>query len=196
MADLVAYEGKKKKTSGSGTKMCKPLEVNDTTAILTMAIDVSISRTGRPAEYPFTKKGLDDFIQKTIDFFQYVNTVNSNPDIDRRLIPDIEAWAVFLGITRQTLWTYEKRGSEWRDVIEYYKGVIQATKKQLALNYKVPPAVFIFDSVNNHNYLNVSEYKMTQSTPAAETENNIDEQIKQAGLVWNEEQGTFEPLEG
>ena len=112
------------------------------------------------------------------------------------MIPDIEAWAVFLGITRQTLWTYEKRGSEWRDVIEYYKGVIQATKKQLALNYKVPPAVFIFDSVNNHNYLNVSEYKMTQLTPAAETENNIDEQIKQAGLVWNEEQGTFEPLEG
>ena len=195
MADLEVYEGKKKKTSGSGTKKCLPLETNDTTAILTMAIEVSTARMGRPAEYPNTKKGLDDFINKTIDFFQYLNATNSNPDLDRRLVPDIEAWACYCGITRQTIWTYEKRGSEWREVIEYYKGVIQATKKQLALNYKIPPAVFIFDSCNNAGYVNSNEFKLTD-TRQETTGNNIDDRIRAAGLIWNDEVQDFEPLEG
>lgn len=195
MADLVPYEGKKKKTSGSGTKKCLPLEKHDTSAILTMAIEASAARMGRPAEYPNTQKGLDDFINKTIDYFQYVNAVNESDDLDRKLIVDIESWACFCGLTRQTIWTYEKRGGEWRDVIEYYKGVIQATKKQLAYNFKVPPSVFIFDSCNNAGYVNSNEFKLTDVRQET-TDNNIDDKIRAAGLVWNEDIQDFEPLEG
>ena len=111
---LVPYEGKKKKTSGSGTKLCKPIETDDMTAILDMAIDVSTSRAGRPAEYPFTTEGLDRFINKTIDFFEYVNSINANPELERKLIPDIENWAMFMGITRQTIWTYQQCALVWR----------------------------------------------------------------------------------
>lgn len=193
---LVPYEGKKKKTSGSGTKLCERIETDDMTAILNMAIDVSNSRMGRPAEYPYTTEGLDRFINKTIDYFEYVNTINANPELERKLIPDIENWAMFLGITRQTIWSYQQRGKEWRDMIDYYKNAIAAVKKQLAMNYKIPPMVYVFDATNNHGYVNSNEFKLTQSSPETEHKDNIDEQLKAAGLVWNEDLQEFEPMEG
>lgn len=193
---LVPYEGKKKKTSGSGTKLCERIETDDMTAILDMAIDVSTARMGRPAEYPHTTEGLDRFINKTIDYFENVNSINANPELERKLIPDIESWAMFLGITRQTIWCYEKRGREWKDTIDYYKNCISAVKKQLALNYKIPPMVYVFDATNNHGYVNSNEFKLTQSSPETGHKDNVDEQLKAAGLIWNEELQEFEPMEG
>ena len=193
---LVPYEGKKKKTSGSGTKLCKPIETDDMTAILDMAIDVSTARAGRPAEYPNTTAGIENFINKTIDYFEYVNSINANPELERKLIPDIENWAMYLGVTRQTIWTYQQRGREWKDMIEYYKNVIAAVKKQLAMNYKIPPMVYVFDATNNHGYLNSSEFKMTVNKPETERNDSIDEQIRAAGLIWNDELGEFEAMEG
>ena len=193
--DLIPYEGKKKKTSGSGTKLCKPLETNDMTAILDMAIEQSTARMGRPAEYPHTKQGLESFIQKTIDYFEYVNAVNANPELEQKLIPDIENWAVYLGVTRVTIWSYQNRGGEWKSTIEYYKNVLGAIKKQLALNYKIPPMVYVFDATNNHNYVNSNEFKLTESKPETDRKGNIDEQIKAAGLIWNDTLQAFEPRE-
>ena len=193
--DLIVYEGKKHKTSGSGTKLCKPLENDDTTAILNMAIEVATARMGRPAEYPASKQGLEDFIQRTIDYFQSVNATNSNPDMKQKLIPDVESWAVFLGISRVTLWKYAKRNKEWAETIDYYKTVIQATRKQLAACYKIPPAVFVFDSVNNFDYLNVTEFKINTTVQTEEVHNNIDDQLRENNLTWNEETGTFEPAD-
>ena len=194
-AELVPYEGKKKKTSGSGTKLCKPLETDDMTAILDLAIEVSTARMGRPAEYPFTAAGLEAFIHKTIDYFEHVNAINANPDLERKLIPDIESWAMFLGVTRQTIWGYQQRGNEWKDTIEYYKNAIAAVKKQLALNYKIPPMVYVFDATNNHGYVNSNEFKLKPGKTEAGQKNDVDEQIRAAGLVWNEDLQRFEPME-
>lgn len=195
-AGLVPYEGKKKKTSGSGTKLCKPLETNDMSVILDMAIAETTARMGRPAEYENSKVGLERFIQKSIDFFEHVNAVNANPELEQKLIPDIENWAIFLGVTRQTLWAYEQRGGEWKDVIQYYKTIITATKKQLAFSYKLPPVVAIFDLCNNSGYVNSNEFKLTENKPVTDRKGSVDEQIKQAGLIWNEQLGEFEPREG
>ena len=191
--ELIVYKGKKNKESGSGTKVCKPLENDDTTAILDMALEVADKRMGRPAEYANSKQGLDTFVNTTIDYFEHVNAINSNPELKQKLIPDIESWSCYLGISRMTLWKYAKRGNEWENVIDYYKGVILSVKKQLAYNYKIPPAVFVFDSVNNHDYLNVTEYKMTTTVQTETKQSNIDDQIRDNGLVWNEELGIFEP---
>lgn len=193
--DLIVYEGKKKKTSGSGTKVCRPLENDDTTLLLTMAIDTAVAHMGRPAEYPATQKGLDDFVQQTIDYFEHVRTVNSDPELKQKIIPDVESWSVFLGISRVTLWKYAKRNKEWAETIDYYKTVIQATRKQLAACYKIPPAVFVFDSVNNFDYLNVTEFKINTTVQTEEVHNNIDDQLRENNLTWNEETGTFEPAD-
>lgn len=196
--NLVPYEGKKGKTSGSGTKLCKPLETDDLTAVLDLTLTVSKARSGRPAEYPNTQQGLEAFISNTISYFEYLNEVNKNPDIEKKIVPDLENWAVFMGVTRQTIWAYESRGMEWKRTIDYYKTCIQAAKKQLALTYRIPPAVFIFDSVNNHNYLNVTEYKLTQQDKPETEENktDTDERIRAAGLVWDEELKVLVPMEG
>ena len=116
--DMIVYEGKKHKQGGSGTKLCKPLVNDDTTAILNMALEVATARMGRPFEYPPTKQGLESFIQNTIDYFEHINAVNSDPELKQKIIPDIESWSVFLGISRVTLWKYAKRNSEWETVIE------------------------------------------------------------------------------
>lgn len=184
------------KQSGKGMKLSEKIETDDMSAILDMAIDVSTARAGRPAEYPNTTAGIENFINKTIDYFEYVNSINANPELERKLIPDIENWAMYLGVTRQTIWSYQQRGKEWKDMIEYYKNVIAAVKKQLAMNYKIPPMVYVFDAVNNHNYLNSTEFKMKVNKPETERKDNIDEQLKAAGLIWNEELQEFEPMEG
>ena len=192
---LVPYEGKKGKRSGRGVKLCEKLETNDMTAILDMTIEVSTKRAGRPAEYPNTKQGLDEFIQNTIDYFEYVNTINANPDLERKLIADIESWSVYLGITRKTLWMYEQRGGEWADCIQYYKNAIGAVKKQLALNYKIPPMVFVFDATNNHNYVNSTEFKLDNSGGQLITA-TADETARVNDLIWNDELKRYEPMEG
>lgn len=192
---LVPYEGKKGKTSGRGIKKALPIETNDMTAILDMTIEVSTKRAGRPAEYPNTKQGLDEFIQCTIDYFEYVNAINANPDLERKLIADIESWSVYLGITRKTLWMYEQRGGEWADCIQYYKNAIGAVKKQLALNYKIPPMIYVFDATNNHNYVNSTEFKLDNSGGQLITA-TADETARVSDLIWNDITKRYEPMEG
>lgn len=189
--ELEPYKGK----SGRGVKKAEPLETGDMTAILDLTIKSSIKRSGHTAYYPADKEGYDNFVNRTIDYFEYLNTVNSDPNLERKLIPDIENWAVYMGVTRATIFNYERRGGEWADMIAYFKNAIAAVKKQLALNYKIPPMVAIFDLTNNHSYVNTSEFKLT--TPETETrprQSALEDEIRAAGLVWDEEKAEFVPL--
>ena len=173
---------------------CLPMETDDTTAILDMIIDKSTERMGRPSQYPNDKRGLEEFIQNTVSYFEHVNSINSNPDMERKLIPDIESWAVFLGITRATIFNYEQRGNDWREVIAYYKNAIASVKKQLALNFKIPPMIMAFDFCNNHEYINTSEYKLTTKVETSDTDTNrLERELVERGLVWDDEKKEFVP---
>lgn len=175
---------------------CLPLETDDMSALLDMTIERCTARLGRPCHYTNDKKGLDDFINCTTEYFEYVNNINKNPDMERKLIPDIENWAVYLGITRQTIFHYEQRGGEWEQTISYYKNAIASIKKQLALNYKIPPMIYVFDATNNHGYVNSNEFKLT--TPITEEydrqSNILEREIKERGLIWNDETKEYEPM--
>jgi len=174
---------------------CLPMETDDTTAILDMIIDKSTERMGRPCQYPNDKKGIESFIENTVSYFEHVNAVNSNPDMERKLIPDIESWAVYLGITRATIFNYEQRGNEWREIIAYYKNAIASVKKQLALNFKIPPMIMAFDFCNNHEYINTSEYKLTAKVESTDIETNkLERELVERGLVWDEEKKEFVPF--
>ena len=174
---------------------CLPMETDDTTAILDMIIDKSTERMGRPCQYPNDKKGLEEFIQNTVSYFEYVNGVNSS-DMDKKLIPDIESWAVFLGITRATIFNYEQRGNEWREVIAYYKNAIASIKKQLALTFKIPPMIMAFDFTNNHGYCNTNEFKLTTEVKNIDPETNkLERELVERGLVWDDELKEFVPVE-
>lgn len=175
---------------------CLPMETDDTTAILDMIIDKSTERMGRPCQYPNDKKGLEEFIQNTVSYFEYVNGVNSSEGVDKKLIPDIESWAVFLGITRATIFNYEQRGNEWREVIAYYKNAIASIKKQLALTFKIPPMIMAFDFTNNHGYCNTNEFKLTTEVKNVDPETNkLERELVERGLVWDDELKEFVPVE-
>ncbi len=170
------------------------LGVNDTfQAVLDMTIESL--KTGRPPTYPDTLEGLEAFRQATIDYFQYVRDINANPDIEKNLIVDIEGWAAFTGLTRRTILTYEKqRKGEWSDFISQVKNSICAAKKELAFHGQIPQVVFMFDLTNNHSYVNSSEFRIEPiSDKVPERQITLEEQIQQAGLVWNDEKGEYVP---
>ncbi|MDE7200877.1 MAG: DNA-packaging protein [Lachnospiraceae bacterium] len=172
----------------------KPIEADSTLeAVLNMTIESL--KQGRPPAYSDTEQGLEEFKQTTIDYFQYVKDTNANPDIEKMLVPDIEALCTFLGITRATLLTYEKqRGSSWQDFIKQTKNAIAACKKELAFHQQIPPVIAMFDLTNNHSYVNSSEFRIEPiSDKVPERHLSLEEQIQQAGLVWNDEKGEYIP---
>ena len=93
-----------------------------------------------------------------------VGIADANKENEEKLIPDIEGWCIFLGITKQTILNYAKRSQNWADTIEYIKESILAAKKQLAFRFKIPPVVYLNDVSNNHNYLNTNEFKLVTSS--------------------------------
>ncbi len=127
-------------------------------------LDVSIEQIGSrqvkgKAIYDNSGSGLNNFLEATKHYFEYIRDANKSNE--EKLIPDVEGWCIFLGITRQTALNYSKRSSEWEESISYIKDAILAAKKQLAFRFRIPPVVYLNDVSNNHGYLNTSEFKIT-----------------------------------
>ena len=120
--------------------------------------------------------------------------VNAGREAEKALIPDVENWATYLGLTRQSIFRYEQRSEEWKDTIQLFKNAIAAYKKEMALHYKIPPMIFAFDMANNHNYINTSEFKMTvEAVPTKEQEQKaaLETEIRENGLIWDETTQTY-----
>lgn len=184
---LENYKGKK---TGKGVKKCLPMQTGDMTATLDLILSSIEINGAKMRGYPNTSQGLEQFKANSIDFFRYLTELNGNPEIEKKLIPDIEAWCTYIGIARATLYTYEKRGNDWKTAIQYFKNLIGTAKKQLALNHKIPPVVWIFDAKNNHGYNDIGEQQDD------DTSNSIDEELQRAGLVWDDAKCEFVPSEG
>lgn len=138
----------------------EPGEMADLSALLEVSIEQIGSRVrGRPPVYENTEEGLQAFLEATKGYFEYIRDANSVNE--EKLIPDVEGWAIFIGVTRQTVLSYAKRGDAWNEAIEYIKDSILSAKKQLAFRFKIPPVVYLNDASNNHGYLNTSEFKIT-----------------------------------
>lgn len=131
---------------------------DDLQPILEMAIE-SV-KMGRPAAFPNTAQGLEDFKYRSVEYLEYLREINSRPDATR-VIPDIEGWSCYIGTTRATILTYSKtRDQEWQDFIGIMKNSIAAAKKQLAFTCKIPPVIAAMDLTNNHDYVNSNEFHL------------------------------------
>lgn len=176
---------------------CEPLENGDMTAILNLIVDRCERYGGRGSNYPATPDGFKSFLDVSREYFDYLNTVNEDENLKRKLIPDIESWALYLGISRMTIFEYEKRGGQWSEAIQFYRNAIGTAKKQLALNYKIPPMVYVFDATNNHDYVNSNEFKLTARTELVQNDMaQIERDMAVEGVAWDPEQGKFVPIEG
>lgn len=137
-------------------------DMNDLDALLTVSIEqLGERKAGRLSSFPDNQEGMEAFVLATQRYFQYI--ADANKENEEKLIPDIEGWCIFLGITKQTVLNYAKRSQDWADTIEYIKESILAAKKQLAFRFKIPPVVYLNDVSNNHDYLNTNEFKLVTS---------------------------------
>lgn len=136
-----------------------------------IAIESMERHKTRPPVYSNDSEGLKLFIDNTLEYLKEIRERNAEAENSKRmrLIPSIEMWATYLGITRQTIHTYETTyNSDFKDFIQRFKNVIAMVKKELAENGKIPPVIHIFDFVNNHNYLNTNNVTVNQMNPIKE----------------------------
>lgn len=149
-------------------------------ALLQMGIE---SLKMKQPSYANTPEGLQAFKEKTLEYFNYVQAVNADKEEKNKLLCDIESWAVFMGVTRQTINGYSaKRGENWYDFIARTKDIIMAQKKVRAFSGQIPPILMIFDAVNNHSYQNTSDIRIeavqANSIEATKTPEEIAAQIE------------------
>lgn len=108
-------------------------------------------RGGRPRKIE-TVEELKAGIQK------YINYIRDESAAGVHLIPDIEGLALFLGVSRSTLFEWQKaRPGEFSDTLKSAFNAIAAVKKQLAMSGKIPPIVFATDFNNNHGYTQAAQ---------------------------------------
>lgn len=111
---------------------------------------------GRPRKYE-TVEELQEGIERYIDYIAVQNSAGVS------LIPDVEGLALFLGISRSTLYEWQNtRPGEFSDTLKRTLTGIAAVKKQLGYNGKIPPLVLALDFNNNHGY--VQQQKIEVST--------------------------------
>ena len=149
---------------------------NPTTALIDLAIE---SLQGRPPKYSNDDDGLQLFQDRTVAYFRHLKAVNENADTGQLLLPDIESWAGFLQITRQTIWHYRQRGDAWENYIDRVKTIILAQRKDAATRFKCPPMVYVFDAVNNFDYVNTNQIQLTTEVKDAESKHESAETIMQ-----------------
>lgn len=112
-------------------------------------------KPGRPRKYE-TIEEFTEIAQK------YILYIRDRAAEGVRLIPDIEGFCSFAGISRDSLNDWERtRPGEYSDTIKRFKTGIAAYKKQLALNGKIPALVFATDFNNNHGYTQQQNIEIT-----------------------------------
>lgn len=168
-----------------------PIESNDLADIISIGLAAVQKKQRSDVKYSDSEDGLEAFRERSADYLRHVQEVNSNAESDRKLLIDVESWCVFLGITRQTLSTYSKRGKEWADFIGLFKEIIVSAKKQLAFYGKIPPVLAIFDWTNNHGYHSTNEFKIVPPTEEQEAEYTEAELMERAKRL----PGFTKPLE-
>lgn len=147
MGELVKYKNSNRKAL--------PVKADDLKAIVTMTCE-SIKRRGiTQVIFPDTEEGLQAFMDGAKEYFQMLTESDG-------LLPGVEGLCVHLGISRQSLFGYEKRGGNWTAAIQYIKTCIASAKQQLAQTGRIPPIIFVFDMVNNYNFVNTNQVRISR----------------------------------
>lgn len=106
---------------------------------------------GRPRKIE-TVEELQKGIERYID---YIETKNAD---GVALIPDVEGLALFLGVSRSTLYEWQNsRPGEFSDTLKRTINAIAAAEKQLGYNGKIPALVLAMNFNNNHGYTQAAQ---------------------------------------
>nr|WP_297708868.1 terminase small subunit [uncultured Butyrivibrio sp.] len=152
-------------------------------AALDMACACLKNLGGHPYKYDDSQEGLKAFIENSQGYFAYLQSVNSKLEEKQGIIPDVEGYALFLGVDRSTINRYHNRGGEWAETIDLFKNAIGYAKKQLMLKGKIPSVLAVFDLANNHEYLNTGEFKLSANVTNNDNKERSYDNIKSYRLT-------------
>lgn len=113
---------------------------------------------------------VDDLENGIIAYWEYLSKANQN---EIALIPDVEGLCAFLGISRRTLFEWERddvRG--FAATISQVKNDIAACKKQIGMQGHIPPIIMAMDFNNNHGYVQKQEVVLTPNNPLGDAASN------------------------
>lgn len=80
-------------------------------------------------------------------------------------IPTIETLALYLDTTRKTLWEWEhSNNTTISKIVKKTKNQIFHAQKQLAMRGKMNSAIFIFNAINNYDYVQKVEHEHNTTT--------------------------------
>ena len=94
------------KTKNKG--QCELAVGSDLEAISDIVRTALRNTKGRPAVFPNSEQGIQDFRTQSIAYFDYVAAVNAGRESEKAVVPDVENWATYLGLTRQSIFKYEQ----------------------------------------------------------------------------------------
>lgn len=107
---------------------------------------------GRPPKFATPELLLEAFEQWQKEFDEGGSLTND--------IPDVEGFCDYVGAWRDLLIEYQTK-QDFSDTVKKIKNWIYHRKKQLAMQGKMPPAIFIFDAKNNAGYVDKTEQDLT-----------------------------------
>lgn len=178
----VKYRNDGMRQQGGWKKPYKVMQGDELHATIELAMQTLDNwHDGVQRSYPPTPEGLDLFIARSSAYLHYIDEENQKLVDSPKLIPDVESWCVYCGITRRQLYQFKERKSgDWENFIGYFMEVIASAKKQLALNGNIPSVIAMFDMVNNHDYHNTSEYKITNKLEAEKPQLTAEQLIEKS----------------
>lgn len=137
----------------------KELSTEQAVALCDMMLDGFRTGTkaleGRKRGNPKKLETVEEFVEVAE---KYINYIRERSIDGVRLIPDVEGFCTFAGISRDTLNDWERtRPGTYSDTIKILKNNIATFKKQLAFNGEIPPIVFATDFNNNHGYTQAAQ---------------------------------------
>lgn len=178
----VKYRNDGMRQQGGWKKPYKVMQGDELHATIELAMqNLDNWHDGVLRTYPPTQEGLDLFIARSTAYLRYVDEQNMELTDSPKLIPDVESWCVYCGITRRQMYQFKERKSgDWEGFINYFLEVIASSKKQLALNGNIPSVIAMFDMVNNHEYHNTSEYKITNKLEAEKPQLTAEQLIEKS----------------
>ena len=138
---------------------------------------VEVVRTGRPRKYPEPQ----DIVNIFNEYITYIENTLKNKGLE--LIPDLEGFCTFAGISRETFFEWERsRGPVFSDLLKQIRTFIASYKKQKASRGEIPALVFTVDLNNNHGYIQQQKVEINSHTYIEELPKIDDIRGKLAGL--------------
>ncbi len=96
-------------------------------------------------------------------FIDYIDHLKSQAEREIDIIPDIEGFCTYIGISRQK-WKDLKGKKDFSGLVEIINTSISGTQKQYGLKGIIPPLVLAMNFNNNFGYLsNVSALEIRQN---------------------------------